>query len=122
MMKRLGLLALFTCTAAVLLHAQGDSLRARVRALNGQIIRLHGLVQAAAPAQAAALRGQAGPLIEERADAFYLLIDQSPTEALSLAFSPDLLADLAVSFPQSASRFESYGEWQGLIEYSISTD
>ena len=62
MMKRLGLLALFTCTAAVLLHAQGDSLRARVRALNGQIIRLHGLVQAAAPAQAAALRGQAGPL------------------------------------------------------------
>ncbi|PYT11241.1 MAG: hypothetical protein DMG59_27010, partial [Acidobacteria bacterium] len=44
---------------------------------------------------------------------------QRPRQALSLAFSADLLADLASRFPESASLLETQGTWQGPVEYWI---
>src|SRR5206468_10212979 len=44
------------------------------------------------------------------------LIRSDPAQALSLALSPETLAELAAAFPESAFSLESYGTWQGPIE------
>jgi M6 family metalloprotease-like protein len=81
------------------------------------LLRLHGEIQRAAPAQAALLRAQAAPVIEQRGQALSALIAEDAGRALSLAFSPELLADLAAKFPASAARLEAHGVWQGPLEY-----
>ena len=102
--------------------AQDNGLAGRVRALNAQLLQLHGLVQSAGAGGAAALRSQAAPIIEQRTQALSDLIKQDPKEALSLAFSEDLLAALRNSFPQSAGRLESNGAWEGVIDYLVTMD
>ena len=79
----------------------------RMRALNNSLLRLHGQVQQASPGNVALLRSQATTVIAQRAAALTNLIWNDPHAALSFAFSPELLADLAVKFPQSASSLES---------------
>ncbi len=95
---------------------------ARVRGLNNHLLRIHGQMQQATPNEAAQLRNQAATVIEERAAALRALVKQSPKQALSLAFSPELLADLAAKFPQSTASLESHVRRKGPIEYFISDD
>jgi len=102
--------------------AQDNGLAGQVRALNAQLLQLYGLVQSAGAGQAEALRGQAAPVIEQRAQALSALIQQNPKEALTLAFSEDLLAALRNSFPQSAGSLESHGTWEGLMDYLVTMD
>ncbi|MEK7753200.1 MAG: hypothetical protein AAB654_14850, partial [Acidobacteriota bacterium] len=58
-------------------------------------------------------------MLEQREAVLNTLIALSPADALSLAFPADLLAELAVSFPQSAARLETRGQFEGAIEYLV---
>jgi M6 family metalloprotease-like protein len=102
-------------------HQQGQTLpesaqAARVRALNNALLQLHGQMQGAAGAADDAIRGQAGIVIAERAAALQSLMEENPRAALSFAFAPELLIDLAEKFPDSSSLLESHGTWQGPLE------
>jgi M6 family metalloprotease-like protein len=105
-------------TPAVRRIESGDVLT-RATDLNNALLRLHGEMQSAAPDGAADLRRQAATVIEQRTAVLSDLIQQDPRQALSLAFSADLLVDLAAKFPESASLLETHGTWQGPIEYWI---
>lgn len=96
----------------------GDSaLAAKVRALNNQLLQLHAQFQQGLSGNgAAAARTQAATVIATRASALQSLIQQDPRAALSFAFSPKLLADLAAKFPTSASLLETQGTWRGTVE------
>jgi len=89
---------------------------ARVRGLNNDLLRLHGEASQSPPGQAVVQRVQAVPVIGERADALRNLIQRDPAQALSLAFSPEALADLAAVFPDAASQLESHRTLRGSIE------
>lgn len=102
-------------TSAVL--AQGnDPGPEQVRNLNNQILRIASDVRSATPSGISLLRGEAANLIEMRAAALNKLIEVDPGQALSLAFSPDLLATIAKNFPEAAARLETHGTWQGPVE------
>src|SRR5258708_34747728 len=88
----------------------------RVRGLNNDLLRLHGEASQSQPGQADAQRVQAEQVIGQRSNALRDLIQRDPAQALSLAFSPATLAELAAAFPDSASQLESQGTWQGPIE------
>src|SRR5438552_3629389 len=94
---------------------------AQVRALNNSVLQLHGQIQENASG-AAATRGQAATVLAQRAAALQALIQEDPHAALSFAFSPELLADLAAKFPGSAALLEQHGTWQGTVEVSVSDD
>ena len=87
----------------------GDTaLAAKVRALNNQLLQLHAQFQQGLSGNgAAAARSQAATVIAARAAALQSLIQQDPRAALSFAFSPELLADLATKFARSSSMLES---------------
>ena len=101
------------------LNAQENPAAARMRALNNALLGIHGQMQRATPNEAALLHSQAATVIEERAAALSALIEQDARQGLSFAFSPELLADLAEKFPQSASNLEQHGTWRGPVEYRI---
>jgi M6 family metalloprotease-like protein len=93
--------------AAVSLHAQAPSPAAqRMRNLNNQII--FNTVGGA--------RTDAADVISQRAVALSEFIEHDPAQALEFALSPELLADVAMKFPDLASRLESHGTWRGSIE------
>lgn len=80
---------------AVSLHAQAVSPAAkRMRNLNDQIISN----------SIGAAHTDAADVISQRAAALSELIEHDPAQALELALSPELLADLATKFPGSAAR------------------
>jgi M6 family metalloprotease-like protein len=110
------LCGLLACTSA--LGAEPERV-AQARSLNNSLLQLHEAVRNAGTSEAAALRARAAAVIERRAAHLSALIEENPAAALSMAFPPELLADLAGKFPDSAGRLESYGTWQGLIEYWI---
>src|SRR4051794_5310376 len=87
--------------------AQESETSARVRALNNAVVDLHAKLQTASSADRANLRLQAASILEERAVELATLIQHQPAEALSVAFTPELLEDLRTSFPELAPRFES---------------
>lgn len=95
------------------------ALAARVRALNNSVLQLHGQMQDASPNGADAIRGQAGPVLAQRAAALTRLIQTDPHAALTFAFSPELLADLAAKFPQSGTLLESHATFAGPVEHWI---
>ncbi len=99
-------------------QASESAQAAKVRALNNSVLQLHGQMQENASG-AAWVRGQAATVIAERAAALTTLIQQDPRAALSFAFSPELLADLAAKFPGSASQLESHATLSGPIEHWI---
>jgi M6 family metalloprotease-like protein len=101
--------------SALPLLAQGSSAE-RLRGLNNQILQIQGQLQGATPAQAAQLRSQAAPLFEQRLGLLEALIAENAAAALSLAFPPGLAAQLGADFPQSASRLETWGTFQGTAE------
>ena len=119
---RLALFLAVFLTGATFLPAQENQQAALVRSLNNSVLQIHGQLQAAQGNQAAALRSQGGTIIEQRAAALSALIEQDASQALQLAFSDSLLATLAAAFPQSASRLESRGVFEGPIEYVILDD
>lgn len=117
--------AIFVCSLVVSgAFAQGSSaLResprtAQVRALNNSVLQLHGQIQQDT-ASAGAVRGQAGTVLAQRAAALQTLVQQDPRAALTFAFSPDLLADLAEKFPGSALLLESHVTLSGTVEHWI---
>src|SRR5437667_3512532 len=95
------------------LTAQMDSMPAVVRGLNNDLLRLHGRLRQSSPGQAVAARREARAVIEHRALAFGELMRHEPAQALSLAFPPETLADLATAFPESAARLDSQGQGEG---------
>src|SRR4051794_40580159 len=101
---------------AVNVGAQTKSRVSGLRELNNKILRVHEQMQQASPAQAEAIRTEARTAIAERASALNAVMEENPAEAMSFAFSPELSADLAAKFPDSASQLETYGSWEGAAE------
>ena len=121
-LRRLGFLVALSAASVQPFQAQKNEQSARVRSFNSELLQVYArwlsLLKDDTRA-VTAIQSQAGKTISDRATALELLIQQSPSEALSLAFSDDLLSRLAAAFPQSRTRLESYGTWEGAIEYQI---
>lgn len=101
--------------------AQGNS-GDNVRALNNRVLQFHSQMRGAGASQAAQIRSQAAPVLAERATALSALVKSNPSAALSLAFSQDLLNDLAQKFPGSANSLEEQGTWEGVSDHLIFDD
>jgi M6 family metalloprotease-like protein len=100
--------------------SKGESaLAAQVRALNNNVLQIHGRMQEASPGSADAIRSLAEPIIAQRAAALTTLIKTDPRTALSFAFSSELLANLAAKFPQSSGLLESQVTLRGSVEHWI---
>ena len=99
-------------------HRKESERAAQVRTLNNSVLQLHGQTQGNG-SSAFALRGQAASALAQRAAALQALILEDPHTALSFAFSPELLADLAAKFPDAATGLESYVTVSGAVEHSI---
>src|SRR5258708_28354263 len=99
--------------------ASHDSERAaQVRTLNNNVLQLHGQMQENASG-ATGIRGLAAMVLAQRAAALEALIQEDPHAALTFAFSPELLADLAAKFPDSTSTLESHVTASGSVEHWI---
>jgi len=98
------------------LHESGRA--AQVRALNNNVLQLHGQLQENASG-AGTVRSQAATVLAQRAAALQTLMQREPRAALTFAFSPDLLADLAAKFPASASVLESHVTLSGTVEHWV---
>jgi M6 family metalloprotease-like protein len=96
-------------------HSRDSERAALVRVLNNGVLQLHGQMQENASG-AAGVRGQAASVLAKRAAALKALMEENPRAALSFAFSPELLADLAAKFPDSAAQLESHAALSGTIE------
>jgi len=94
---------------------------AQVRALNNSALQLHGQAQEN-QSSIGAIQSQAATVLAQRAAALQALIQENPHAALSFAFSPELLADLAAKFPESAYLLEQHGTWHGTAEVSVIDD
>src|SRR5215469_4027031 len=70
------------------LHESGRA--AQVRALNNNVLQLHGQLQENASG-AGTVRSQAATVLAQRAAALQTLMQREPRAALTFAFSPDLL-------------------------------
>ena len=92
---------------------------AHMRALNNSLLRLHGQMQQAGANNVRLLRSQAATAIAQRAAALNKLIQDDPHAALTFAFSPDLLADLAAKFPNSAASLETHTTVTGPADHWI---
>ena len=57
--------------------------------------------------------------IRQRAAELNDLVQKDPAQALSMAFSADLVADLAAKCPEVAGQLETQGTQQGSAEYSF---
>jgi M6 family metalloprotease-like protein len=91
---------------------------AQVRALNNGVLQLHGQMQENASGTSG-IHSQAAIVLAQRAAALRTLIQEDPHAALTFAFSPELLADLATKFPDSAAQLESHITLSGAIEHWI---
>ncbi len=89
---------------------------AHMRGLNNSLLRIHDQMQQATASDVRPLRSQAATVIAQRAAALGKLIETDPHAALSFAFSPELLADLAAKFPNSAGQLESQTALSGPVE------
>jgi M6 family metalloprotease-like protein len=108
-----------TANAGSALHESERA--AQVRSLNNSVLEMHGQAQENASA-AASLRGQVAVVLAQRSAAMQALIEEDPHAALTFAFSPELLLDLASKFPESVALLEAHGTWQGTAEVSVSDD
>src|SRR3989442_2332459 len=87
-----------------------------VRSLNNEVLRLHGEMQRAVPGGAAEWRKAGAKAIRQGAAELNELAQKDPTQALSMALSPEVIADLAAKFPEAADQLERHGTWQGPVE------
>lgn len=95
---------------------------AQLRGLNTALLKILGQAQVASADETAIVHGRAAQVIADRAVVLEDLIGSSPQNAESLAFPPDILAQLAAAFPSLASSLEQRGEWQGTMEILVETD
>ncbi len=86
-----------------------------IRQLNNEVLRMYGEPQLAS-SQSVEQRREGAEAIARRATVMSDLIEHDPALALSMAFSPELAADLATSFPEAASSVEQQGTWEGPAE------
>lgn len=113
---------------AVLTTAQqpsepGSARGIQARSLNNQLLEVYSrLLNLPRGDSAETLRGQAAAIIGQRAGVLEALIRENPAEAISLAFTQDLLTDLAKAFPESAEQLESLTEWEGPLEVTVEDD
>jgi M6 family metalloprotease-like protein len=114
------LLPLFSFLISLNLNAQGNS--ENVRSLNGRVLQLHSDMRKADTPNMALLRGEAAPVLAQRATALAQLIRQDPAAALGMAFSKELRAELLSSFPGSAADLEEHGSWTGTSDHLIFDD
>jgi M6 family metalloprotease-like protein len=111
--------------ASGLVFAQGGAAAgesqaaAHMRGLNNSLLNLHGQMQQADAHSTSALRSQAATVIAQRSGALVKLIQSDPRAALSFAFSPELLADLAAKFPESAGLLEAHATATGPVQHWI---
>src|SRR5881396_3320782 len=105
--------------AAPGLFAQNNPPAAGLRSLNNQLLGIYGRLLSSPAGEAIALRSQAAQLIQERAALLGDMIETDTAQAMGLAFSQDLLANLAAAFPDSASRLESTGTWEGQLDWVV---
>jgi hypothetical protein len=98
--------------------AQERDLAGRMRSMNNELLQLHTQV-VSDPGAAARLRGQASAIMAQRLEALGALIEQDPMEALRVALPPEVVGDLASSFPGARALLESHGTWEGPIEYVV---
>src|SRR5262249_49350057 len=111
---------LFASTSAISQNSPADSpAAAHMRSLNNSLLHLHGQLQHADPTSARMLRGQAATVISQRWTTLGNLIQTDPRKALSFAFSPELLTEMASKFPQSAAQLESHSTMTGSVEHWI---
>jgi len=101
------------------LMAQNDAPSARVRGFNNQLLTVYGRLFSSPARDAMALRSQFAGMIRQRQALLGELIEKNPAQALSFAFSQDVLANMSAAFPESASKLESEGAWEGELEYVI---
>ena len=102
---------------------RGSLRGAQARDLNNEVLtlfgRLRNLPAASSPAE---IRRQAAAVIGNRAAVLEALIEENPAEALSLAFSSELLSELEAAFPESVGQLESVDDWEGPVEVTIEDD
>lgn len=118
MRQLLSAVLLLACAGVAFGQGNSDN----VRNLNNRVLQLHAAAQKATPAQIGAIRSQAAPVLAERAAALEALIRRNPSEAIGLAFSQDILTDLAARFPGSANALEKQGAWEGVSDHLIFDD
>lgn len=92
---------------------------AHMRGLNNSLLKLHGQMQQSDGNSARGLRSQAASVLAQRGAALTALIQNEPRAALTFAFSPELLADLAEKFPQSTSSLESHTTVSGKVDHWV---
>ncbi len=105
--------------AAPGLFAQNNPPAARLRSLNNQLLGIYGRLLSSPAGEAIPLRSQGAQVIQERAALLGEMIETDTAQALGLALSQDLLAKLAAAFPDSASRLESTGIWEGQLDWVV---
>ena len=111
-------IATFVSLAPALMARNGPS-TARLRSLNNQLLTVYSRLLSSPAGQAIALRSQAATVIQERAALLGNMIETDAAQAIGLAFSQDLLADLSAAFPESASHLESVGTWEGQLDWVV---
>jgi M6 family metalloprotease-like protein/uncharacterized repeat protein (TIGR01451 family) len=118
--------AVAICAAVLSLITIGSAQReipgSQLRSLNNQLLQVYAQLQALPAGERAAasnIRSQASTVISRRSAALESLIERNPSQALSLAFSEDLLSNLRRAFPQSALQLEESGHWEGSVEFLV---
>ena len=101
--------------------AQDTDPAAQVRSLNDTVLKHHEIAAHAA-GNLAGIRNLAAIDIQRREAALAALIAKDPGTALKMAFSPDLLDSMRVSFPDSAAHFETQRTWTGNLQTSVEDD
>lgn len=104
------------------LQSPGKADGARLRGLNGGLLRLVSQLRQMAPENASALREEIRSLGRQRREVLEALVQERPAEAASLAFPDALAAELAALAPELAEELETYGTWQGTLEYIVEDD
>ena len=111
-------IAIFVSVAPAL-TAQSDASAARVRGFNNQLLTVYSRLLSSPAGEAIALRSQFASMIQQRQAVLGEMIEKNPAQALSFAFSQDVLANMSATFPESASRLEAAGTWEGEVETVI---
>lgn len=92
---------------------------ATLRALNGQVLELQGSLLHADSQQRVVLQRQLHSILRKRSDLLKQLVISNPTEAASLAMSPELLAGISSTVPDATNILESHARLRGVVELSV---
>jgi len=87
--------------------------------LNDEVLRLHGELQRGIPERGPELQKEGAVAIRQRAAALRSIAQNDPGQALSMAFAPEVIRELAAKFPEAANQLETEGTWRGPAQYSI---